>query len=432
MPQATLLHGDCREELKKLADSSVDSVCTDPPYALVSIVKRFGSENAAPAKGDVYARASAGFMGKQWDTGEVAFDPEFWHDVLRVLKPGGHVLAFGGTRTYHRLVCAIEDAGFEVRDQLAWVFGSGFPKSHDVSKGVDKAAGISGSYGDFKSDRHATPRHYADGMARPWHVDPEAVDKNGRAYLPATPAARQWQGWGTALKPAHEPIVLARKPLIGTIAANVLAHGTGGLNIGGCRVHAADVAAARTRHGGGVVGAGTSYELPDSRGEIPAGRWPANLIHDGSDEVLRCFPETTSGGGNKANRQPLGRASQVMATKDTGEVWEGDSGSAARFFYCAKSSRADRNAGLGDDKSTHPTVKPTSLMRYLCRLITPPGGVVLDPFMGSGSTGRGAILEGFSFIGIEREAEYIDIARRRISEAQESVQEQQGLFAHVA
>src|SRR3954471_23517901 len=218
-------HGDCISEMRAMDDACVDAIVTDPPYEL-------------------------GFMGKGWDATGIANSVEMWREAYRVLKPGGHMLAFSSTRTYHRMVCAIEDAGFEIRDCIrslngqdhypAWMYGSGFPKSLDVSKAIDKAAGSAGGYGDPKSPRHAAPRHYAEGMERPWHEDPEAVDRNGREYLPATPEAQQWAGWGTALKPAWEPICVARKPLIGTVAANVLEHGTGAINIDACRVASAE------------------------------------------------------------------------------------------------------------------------------------------------------------------------------------------------
>jgi DNA modification methylase len=393
-----LLLGDCLERLRDLPDCSVDACVTDPPYGL-------------------------SFMGKAWDYDVPTV--EVWREVLRVLKPGGHLLAFAGTRTQHRMAVQIEDAGFEIRDLIAWVYGSGFPKSLDVSKAIDKQRtedqepvrkicrviraamearglksrhlvdhfdgchprlidhwaardtdsqpslptweqwlrlrelldlgtehdaevwrlnGRKGQPGDAWADREV--------VGQGWRVDKKqgAVNYGGGtptgAYditAPATPAAQQWAGWGTALKPALEPITVARKPFKGTVAANVLEHGTGAINVDGCRV-------------------GTS-----------TGRWPANLIHDGSDEPCALLVD------------------------------------AARFFYQAKCSKADRGEGNG-----HPTVKPTELMRYLCRLVTPPGGVVLDPFMGSGSTGKAAALEGFRFIGIEREAEYLEIARGRI------------------
>jgi site-specific DNA-methyltransferase (adenine-specific) len=368
---ASLYQADCRDVLRSLADNSIDSIVTDPPYALVSIVKRFGKLGSAPAKGnEAYQRASAGFMGKSWDTGEVAFSEEFWRECLRVLKPGGHVVAFSGTRTYHRMAVAIEDAGFEIRDQLGWLYGSGFPKSHDVAKQIDKSAGYwRGKAGSIKEK---TVGQVAKG------TEYERTEKGE----PITDEAREWLGWGTALKPAWEPIALARKALSGTVAANVLSHGAGAISIDGTRIPASN--------------------------EHEPNRWPANIVHDGSDEVLAAFP---------------------------------DNGASARFFYCAKASRKDRDEGLeGAQKATisdgpaiaadnayqrgitlrantHPTVKPTDLMRWLCRLVTPPGGVILDPFMGSGSTGKAALLEGFRFIGVEREDEYMPIAQARIAAA---------------
>lgn len=361
-----MIEGDCREVLRELPDASIDSVVTDPPYALVSISKRFGKEGAAPAqfgRDGAYRRAATGFMGKTWDTGEVTHDPVFWNDVLRVLKPGGHVLAFGGTRTYHRLACAIEDGGFEIRDQIGWVYGSGFPKSHN-------------QHGD-------------------------------------------WEGWGTALKPAWEPIAMARKPLIGTVAANLSEHGVGALNIDGCRIEGVKDTPASPRRAAQHETFGDLSKDPGtgSGWDALAGRWPANLIHDGSDEVLAAFPQAR---GQIADASSSSEARKTQNTYgamnrgNDGAVARDAGGSAARFFYCAKASKADRGEG-----NTHPTVKPTELMRYLCRLVTPPGGTVLDPFMGSGSTGRGAVLEGFGFVGIEMDAGYFDIADARIAAAEQ-------------
>lgn len=401
MANITIHHGDSREVLKGVADCSVDSVVTDPPYALVSIVKRFGSDSAAAAKSDgssgVYARASAGFMGQKWDTGETAFDPAFWAEVLRVLKPGGHVVAASGTRTYHRLACAIEDAGFEIRDQVLWLYGSGFPKSHDVSKAIDKANG------DVRPV--VGLRKVNAGFA---------FQSDGATSLDITsPTSAVWQGWGTALKAACEPWVLARKPLIGTVAANVLEHGTGALNIDGCRVgyvSPADVPAVvfggrkGEAHGGKY---GNSGDYASRVSDL--GRWPANVIHDGSEEVVDGFPDTGPSSGAPRNN---GEFKSVAKGRDLPHVtqWHDDAGgSAARFFYTAKADATDR---LG---SKHPTVKPTDLMRYLARLITPPGGVVLDPFAGSGSTGVACIAEGFDCILIEREAGYVADIERRIA-----------------
>lgn len=335
-----LHNGDCLDILRGLPDCSVDAIVTDPPYGLA-------------------------FMGKRLDYDVPSV--EVWAECLRVLKPGGHLLAFAGTRTQHRMAVRIEDGGFETRDMIAWVYGSGFPKSHDVSKAIDKAAGAEREVVGPNKFAHLNCKENATCYGT-------ASRPNETA--PATDAARAWQGWGTALKPALEPITVARKPLSGTVAANVLAHGTGALNIDGGRVAAEQGdEPLRWAHGRGM-----GFHGAEDRGRCEAltspGRWPANLIHDGSDEVTGLL------------------------------------GDAARFFYCAKASKRDRDEG-----NIHPTVKPTDLMRYLCRLVTPPGGVVLDPFMGSGSTGKAALREGFRFIGIERDPDYIEIARARIAAA---------------
>jgi hypothetical protein len=346
-----LLLGDCLDVLRTLPDNSVDAVVTDPPYGL-------------------------SFMGKKWDYDVPAV--EVWAECLRVLKPGGHLLAFAGTRTQHRMAVRIEDAGFEIRDMIAWVYGSGFPKSLDVSKAIDKAAGAEREVVGDGAYAARRPRPTAD-------TNIEGAEYGfGAGHVvtaPATEAARQWQGWGTALKPALEPITVARKPLGMTVAACVLAHGTGGINVDGCRVgtEARYNAAAGNKAGGNSLNMSAAGMPQDADGRNVAGRWPANLIHDGSEPADLL-------------------------------------GEAARFFYCAKASKRDRDSG--GVASTHPTVKPTDLMRYLCRLVTQPGGVVLDPFMGSGSTGKAARLEGFQFIGIEREAEYMEIARARILAAE--------------
>lgn len=390
-------HGDSREVIKGLADNSIDSVVCDPPYALVSIIKRFGGKNAAPAKSEgasgVYKRASAGFMGQAWDTGETAFDPEFWADVLRVLKPGGHLIAASGTRTYHHLAMAIEAAGFEVRDMISWLYGSGFPKSHDVTKGID-ARLIAGSGRTEDIRRLAMGADYApSGRGRVNFDHGGGSAMNGaRGVGPKTDEAAAWQGWGTALKPACEPWVLARKPLDGTVAANVLAHGTGALNIDGCRIEAESWSPAGEPTGGQSVAVlGDGLNNSGRSGSHSLGRWPANVIHDGSDEVVQAFPDAP---GQQGDLNPTGRARPTKhclgdMAPPLAHAARGDSGSAARFFYSAKADADDR---LG---SKHPTVKPIDLMRYLVRLVTPPGGVVLDPFAGSGSTGVAAMLEGF-------------------------------------
>jgi len=428
----TVRHGDSREVLKGFPDNHFDSVVTDPPYALTSIVKRFGKPGAAPAKGNAaYMRASAGFMGQAWDNGETAFDPEFWAEVLRVLKPGGHVAAFSGTRTYHRMACAIEDAGFEIRDQLAWTYGSGFPKSHDVSKGIDKKLGCERTKVRIDASAVRNPktsgagRDGAEGSSRPFIESAMARGFHEAVSDEAvSDEAGQWQGWGTALKPAWEPICLGRKPLVGTVAANVLAFGAGALNIDGCRVQyasdddrtaAAAAAAAAAAHRSGQDSAG----VVDFAGRDPAslstfmqkaalGRWPANIILDGSDEVAALFPDTASGGyppegGQRSHGTTFGAPNARGERRFTSSE-----GSAARFFYTAKADAGDR---IG---SKHPTVKPVDLMQWLVRLITPPGGLVLEPFAGSGTTGEAAFREGMRCVMIEREANFVADIERRI------------------
>lgn len=419
--KAVLYHADCRDALRLLPDNSIDSCVTDPPYALVSIVKRFGLPNAAPAKGnDAYMRASSGFMGKAWDTGEVAFSEDFWREVLRVLKPGAHVAAFGASRGYHRMACAIEDAGFEIRDSLMWVYGTGFPKSQDVSKFIDKAAGA----------ERATPN--VEPMKK--KSDVGEISKNVRCTIcgkarasgnpcvcprpenvPVTDAAREWEGWGTALKPAFEPIVLARKPLSeGTVAANVLRWRTGALNIDGCRVGNAGGCKSDTAYVGGDAQNTFGKGLNDQRSPSVEGlgRWPANVVHDGSDEVVALFP-SQAGAAAPVHKRNADKFRNAYGTfkgnvDEAGSTFRGDSGSAARFFYSAKASKADR-AG-----SKHPTVKPISLMEWLAELVTPPGGTILDPFAGSGTTGAAARNKGFACILVEREAEYAADIRRRL------------------
>lgn len=418
-----ILHcGDCLDILPTLPAESVDSSVTDPPYHLTSIVKRFGSKDAAPAKSNgatgAYARASSGFMGKQWDGGDIAFRPEVWREVFRVLKPGGHLVAFGGTRTYHRMACAIEDAGFEIRDCIQWLYGSGFPKSLDVSKAIDKANGVKGSFGDPKSAAHAgwidrgqmRGGDGHEGYQRPWMDDEAAVDRAARQYLPASPEAAQWSGFGTTLKPACEPIVLARKPLIGTVAENVLKHGTGALNIDGCRV-GTDESTQRSNQGGtGNPEQWRTGNGGDFTSGSKNGRWPANIIHDGSEEVLAAFPDAP--GQLFASTKAPRKAGNVYGTLTANRnviAPRNNGGSAARFFYTSKADSDDR---LG---SKHPTVKPLDLMQYLVRLVTPLGGLVLDPFAGTGTTGEAAFREGMRAVLIEREAEYQDDIRRRMA-----------------
>jgi site-specific DNA-methyltransferase (adenine-specific) len=381
-----ILHGNNLEVLPTLPDNSIDSIVTDPPYEL-------------------------GFMGKKWDNSGIAYSVELWQQCLRVLKPGGHLLSFGGTRTYHRVAVAVEDAGFELRDSIAWLYGSGFPKSMDVSKAIDKQAGaereIIGRNPNSREQATKENTLYESGT----------VGKTAFDTAPSTPEAQQWQGWGTALKPAFEPVIVARKPIEGTVANNVLKWGTGGLNIDGSRIG--------TEGGTKGTGVDLSYRVGDPKTgfrrnteitQLNTGRWPANIILD-----------------------PY-----------TAELLDEQS-DASRFFYVAKASKRDRNEGLDEledavagsysgnvandgnkigaqpdkpnqpAKNFHPTVKPTALMEYLIKLVTPPGGTVLDPFTGSGSTGKAAILQGFEFIGIEMTEEYLPIIEGRLKHAEETV-----------
>ena len=406
-----LINSDCIATMKAMPDNFIDAIVTDPPYEL-------------------------GFMGKSWDSTGIAFNVEVWQEALRVLKPGGHLIAFSGSRTYHRMAVAIEDAGFEIRDQIMWVYGSGFPKSMDISKAIDKQAGaVREVVGEKITGRALGGSNWKDG------------DAGGQEFVPitepSTESAKQWQGWGTALKPAHEPMVLARKPVVGTIANNVLEWGVGGLNIDGSRVGSEGGTFKASKPEGksnGIYGEGINGMV--EIGQLNSGRWPANFIHDGSDEVVGLFPEVKG----KVGVQRLSDFRFNVGENETGAKFAsqaglGDSGSAARFFYCAKTSKRDRNEGLdgfeakrdhdgraegkvggnnprnrtnAEKLNHHPTVKPTSLMQYLVRLVTPAGGTVLDPFMGSGSTGKACAYEGFNFIGIDQSAEYVEIARARI------------------
>jgi DNA modification methylase len=399
-----LQHGDCRTLMADMEGCWVDSIVTDPPYELTSA--RPGGRSPATE-----GKVMKGFMGMQWDGSGVAFDPTMWAEALRVLKPGGWLVAFGGSRTYHRMACAIEDAGFEIRDQIMWIYGSGFPKGGNRD------------------------------------------------------------GKGTCLKPAHEPIVLARKPLIGSVARNEAAFGTGALNIDACRVPTDDVLASGAggipcRHDPAIVRGrplvvsnrqagnntyGDGLQGSQTIGVTTLGRWPANVVHDGSDEVVTAFPVAPGQQGDlrdhaNSRQSPNGIFGGMRPALD--HPARGDSGSAARFFYCAKATKTDRDEGLGafepqafvqyatangesgkpsslsegratEYRNTHPTVKPETLMRWLVRLVTPEGGLVLDPFTGSGSTGKAAVLEGRSFIGCELTADYLPIARARIAAAVE-------------
>lgn len=374
--------GDSRDLLRDLPDASVDAVVCDPPYEL-------------------------GFMGRAWDSSGIAYSVPLWAEVLRVLRPGGHLLAFGGSRTYHRMACAIEDAGFQIRDSLVWIYGSGFPKSLDVSKAIDKAAGV---------EREVVGKHNNPAANKPGgtslHLSERGMPATCFLTAPATDAAKAWSGWGTALKPAQEPIVMARKPLAGTVAANVREYGTGAINVDGCRVgneRLPQAIAGQARLG--------TFERAHMVTPERYGRWPANVLLGHSEAC----------GNGCAEGCPVAEL-----------------GDFARFFYSAKPSTRERDAGLEhlpmvaghavcdreegsagasharagvrtQRRNTHPTVKPIEIMRYLVRLVTPPGGLVLDPFAGSGTTGCAAVLEGKRFIGLELEPAHAEIARARIA-----------------
>ena len=446
-----ILTGDCVELMRDLEPSSVDAVVCDPPYGLGFMGKEW--DRAALLSSRPPSATTDTPLGR-FDTGKgpaaVAFDGrgfqswcEVWAtEALRVLKPGGHLLAFGGTRTYHRLACAIEDAGFEIRDCLCWMYGSGFPKSLDVSKAIDKAAGVEREVVGHldRLDQSSKPTHRM-GYSGPMRPQEDALD----ITAPATDEARTWQGWGTALKPAHEPIVVARKPLAGTVAGNVLEHGTGALNVDGCRVEG--VVPQVTQGVGEPTSWNPRTEPRESQPHV-LGRWPANVVLD--EEAAAMLDEQTGerhSAGLYTRRTSVGGMFESdLAQKPVGHTQDyNDSGGASRFFYVAKASRAERNAGLegfeessggvGDQRlggdmnqrlhrdgrervlarNTHPTVKPIALMRWLVRLVTPPGGLVLDPFTGSGTTGIAAGLEGFRFLGMEQDASYSALADARIA-----------------
>ncbi|MEO3997202.1 DNA methyltransferase [Mesorhizobium sp. CAU 1732] len=453
--RVTLYPGDCLAILDRLPENSVDVIICDPPYHFDTIVERFGKEGAAPAKfgtDGVFSRASSGFMGKDWDGGDIAFRPDTWAKALRVLKPGGHLAAFSAPKCVHKMAFGIEAAGFEVRDRIInlidpderviafldslsaaqsdalfrmldqfgplgeafWTFGSGFPKNHDVSKAIDKI---------FGAERPIVgPNKFS-------HLNGKAnVNVFGAASRPdetasASSEAKTWEGWGTALKPAYEPIVIARKPLAeSSIARQALKTGTGAINIDAARVRYADEAdmraetrgvhASRKDYAGLSEDGGAFSGLPSGRTITPpnsSGRFPANLTHDGSDAVLAGFPGDARSAGVAARPDSVGTGDGVtyQPTKPQGTIYADAAGSAARFFYTAKADAHDR---IG---SGHPTVKPLDLMQWLCRMLTPPGGTILDIFAGTGTTGEAAFREGFDAILIERDPDYqADIARR--------------------
>jgi site-specific DNA-methyltransferase (adenine-specific) len=498
MATIRLLKGDCLQKLKELEDNSIDSVVTDPPYEI-------------------------GFMGKGWDDSGIANNPELWKEVLRVLKPGGHLLSFSHSRTYHRQAVAVEDAGFEIRDQIMWIYGSGFPKSHNIGKAVEKQSGdvkvigIKKGAGSTGKSYISNNEEYVDGEKGVFKKEYDEIEINN-----------EWEGWGTALKPAHEPIVMARKPFKGTVADNVLEWGTGGINVDGCRIGYEDTPNPATnpkyRHE-------QNYKMPEkgqeSKGAVSfsssnndvntEGRFPANIIFEctcenpkvvadkydirtyndykntfqsyeendkekgkyeikdvettkviHTDPNCPCYILDEQSGTTKSSKRGAHNNKKTEHTNTytppqamySSNNTHGDTGGASRFFYCPKASKKDRNEGCDDlenavgdytniaskrlkcntcgkwgiatdhckceepdwiqpeTKNIHPTVKPTDLMAYLVRLVTPKGGVVLDPFMGSGSTGKACVREGMNFIGIEREEEYMEIAKTRIEHEQ--------------
>jgi site-specific DNA-methyltransferase (adenine-specific) len=463
--------GDCIEVMREMDADSVDAVVCDPPYGIgfmgkawdaAAITERVERDNASratlgpdspsrpgrkkprsssaygnraiaagPVRDHTLTRARSGSMhAGEYDlslTANAAFAAwcETWaREALRVLKPGGHLLAFGGTRTFHRLTCGIEDAGFEVRDCLSWLYGSGFPKSLDVSKAIDKAAGAEREVVGTKLGQpgYSLTDGYAGGVAMEGNVDGSL--RNGAAECsitaPATDAAQAWQGWGTALKPGWEPCVVARKPLAGTVAENVQQHGTGAINVDGCRIpHGDDVnmeAVQRQQHAEGSVQFGAAGLIGSEIATYkPGGRWPANVAFD---EQAAAMLDAQSGErpGATSFSRPTDYAASSYKTPGGTPLQAGyaDTGGASRFFYTAKASRADRSTNGANN--THPTVKPTDLMRWLVRLVTPPGGVVLDPFAGSGSTLVAARAVGVRCIGIEREDEYAEIVAARLSQ----------------
>jgi DNA modification methylase len=445
MVQYKLHTGDSLEVLKTLPDNSIDSVVTDPPYEL-------------------------GFMDKGWDKSGIANNVELWKEVFRVLKPGGHLLSFGGSRTYHRMASAIEDAGFEIRDQIQWIYGSGFPKSHNISKAIDKKLGVEaevvgrqkGSLPTAGRENWKNLYDRGDGKTPDGRDYQKAVERRERIEsegipltVPTSDEAKKWDGWGTALKPAHEPIVFARKPIKGSVADNVLQWGTGALNIDGSRVEYGDESNPTIARYANVnapssaqpdwvhVNRGGRFD-DSAKQSASLGRWPANILFD--EEAAELLDEQS--GVSKSTQRTGKRSGKEAGTfgkyigQDEVSMGHSDSGGASRFFYVAKASPSEREAGLenmplvrgggmkgtedgslltgsGNERNAmranhHPTVKPITLMRYLVRLITPPDGIVLDPFSGSGTTGCATLMEGFSYIGIDLSQEYNDIAEARM------------------
>lgn len=430
-----LYHGNMLDMLEVISPSSIDSIVTDPPYGLTSITKRFGKQGSAPAKfgkDGAFSRLSKGFMGKEWDGSGIEYNIETWKKCFEILKDGGYLLAFGGSRTYHKIASAIEEAGFEIRDCIMWLYGSGFPKSMNISKGIEAKE----KYGKANTVVKRLIEQSCDGEE--FKVKQtnngamgEIIETTRKHYTPKTELSNQWQGWGTCLKPAYEPIIVARKPFKGTLVENIIKNGVGGLNIDGCRVPA--------KKGEYDIRHYTNEDCfqnlkpKNSKFQVkpqPDGRFPANVIltYDEKDyaEVCSGFPNGKKNGSiNRRydiNNQIYGKYGKC----NTFNAYD-DEGNASRYFYCAKASKKDRNDGL-DNRNTHPTVKPTELMQYLVRLVTPKGGTICDPFLGSGSTGKAVMYENkehnanYKFIGIEITDEYLPISVERINYAKRKVE----------
>lgn len=463
-----IIHGDCIERMRELPDNSIDSIVTDPPYGLSPhSTEEVAACLSAWLKGDLYIpkKTKKGFMGRSWDAWVPG--PEVWREALRVLKPGGHALIFAGTRSMDLMMMAVRLAGFEIRDSIgsahdggnvdqpglmAWVYGSGFPKSLDVSKSIDKMLGAEREVVGRRKHPTLIDQEKVAEFAGAAHGD-NSWNREWDITAPATSEAEKWSGWGTSLKPAWEPIIIARKPLDGTVAENILKHGVGGINIDACRVPIdadADATQLRTMNRS-KRDADDGWGMSSVSGDSPQvvredGRFPANVIHDGSGGVLSGFP-LAPGQIAKSSTSDTQRTGQncygEMARGSNGQVPRKDAGSAARFFYCAKASPSERHAGLdrrghqfkhGSTLRTiengnvekhgnhHPTVKPVALLRYLLRLITPQGGVYLDIFAGSGSLGVAGIEEGFDGILIEQEKDFVEIAKARVRAAYQAVE----------
>jgi DNA modification methylase len=438
-----LYRGDCREILRDLPRNSIDVAITDPPYHLKSIVQRFSKtslqdKNKTGRRGagrtDNFSRLSRGFMGTKWDGTDISFEMKTWRRVYRVLKPGAYLIAFGGTRTSHRIACAIEDAGFIIRDTFMWVHGQGFPKSRNIGRDLDRIQG---------KRRKAIGVQRATGfnrMKQRYGVQKELdthpiISKRARTIM-----AKRWQGYGTAVKPAWEPIIIAQKPMDGTIANNILKYGTGGINVDASRVSLNGDYKSKANGRPSLTGLDDNYNPAEANKRDTKGRWPANVIHDGSDEVLYTFGLYGSLRARGNNGASKGGGGMFGHTKTLNYFGAGDTGTAARFFYCAKASAIDKvfycticrtahwrkqrpehqhgrkknNKPNFEHITAHPTVKPLELMKYLVTMFTPPRGRIIDPFAGSGTTLLAARLQGFRTIGIEQEREYIRHIRFRL------------------